>query len=209
MTARAWVEPSNEGHEAERREQKLVLAYRDHLKRKGVAETRLKIVPDDEHKAPFSDVYVPDRNLLVEAKGNVERGAIRMAIGQLADYRRFLEPRPDVAVLVPERPRPDVWALLRAEQIDVIWPEGAGFEHPRRSSRLRPSRPELFRARRSRTSANGGRSSFATFGRVVIVLHLRIRGTISDAADDPATRPMFPHVPPSVPELRDAEVKSC
>ena len=131
MTERAWVAPSNEGHEAERREQKLVLDYRDHLKRKGVAATRLKIVPDGEHKPIFSDVYVTDRNLLVEAKGSVERGAIRMAIGQLADYRRFLDPRPNVAVLVPERPRPDLWALLDAERIDVIWPEGAGFKDSR------------------------------------------------------------------------------
>ena len=33
-----------------------------------------------------------------------------MAIGQLADYRRFIEARPSCAVLLPERPRPDLEA---------------------------------------------------------------------------------------------------
>ena len=38
----------------------------------------------------FSDVYDVTRNNLLEAKGTVTREAIRMAIGQVADYRRFI-----------------------------------------------------------------------------------------------------------------------
>lgn len=66
-------------------------------------------------------------NTLVEAKGSVSRQAIRMALGQLADYRRFADPDAKRAVLVPESPRPDLLALLDAEGVAAIWPVNDGF----------------------------------------------------------------------------------
>ena len=51
-----------------------------------------------------------------------------MAIGQLADYKRFADPQARLGVLVPERPRPDLLALLKSEGIEAIWPATAGFE---------------------------------------------------------------------------------
>jgi hypothetical protein len=39
-----------------------------------------------------SDVYDATRRNLVEAKGTGTREAVRMAIGQLADYGRFAPP---------------------------------------------------------------------------------------------------------------------
>lgn len=78
LTEKTWVAPSVEGHEAERREQKLVLAYRDRLLQRGVDAVRLELVPDGEHKPLFTDLYSTDLNLLVEAKGTGERGSIRM-----------------------------------------------------------------------------------------------------------------------------------
>jgi hypothetical protein len=128
LTEKTWVAPNAEGHEAERREQKLVLTYRDHLLRRGVDATRLKLVPDGEHKPLFTDLYSADLNLLVEAKGTGERGSIRMALGQLADYRRFISPTPMCAILLPQPPRPDLAALLKAENVVAIWQDGARFE---------------------------------------------------------------------------------
>jgi hypothetical protein len=49
-----------------------------------------------------------------------------MAIGQLADYRRFIEPHPSYGVLLPERPRSDLEVLLSAESIAVAWPVEKG-----------------------------------------------------------------------------------
>ena len=50
------------------------------------------------------------------------------AIGQLADYKRFVDPPPNhLAVLLPSRPRSDLEALLTSENIQVIWPAGEGF----------------------------------------------------------------------------------
>jgi hypothetical protein len=95
---------------AERREQQLILAYCQFLREKGSHVTRHLIRPEGEAKPLFSDLYDTTRNNLLEAKGTVKREAIRMAIGQLADYRRFIEARPSCAVLLPERPRPDLEA---------------------------------------------------------------------------------------------------
>jgi hypothetical protein len=137
MTEVAWVNPRAEGHEANRREQRLVLAYRDHLIAQGHDDIgRLKIVPEGEHKPLFTDLYCRDLDLLVEAKGTAERGAIRMAIGQLADYRRFITPTPTCAILVPSQPRRDLLSLLKAEDIAVVWPDGNGSFADSRGSTL-------------------------------------------------------------------------
>jgi hypothetical protein len=50
-----------------------------------------------------------------------------MAIGQVFDYRRFLDPPPAMAVLLPRRPRLDLEALLASAGISAVWPEGNGF----------------------------------------------------------------------------------
>ena len=42
----------------------------------------------------FSDAWVLERNALIEAKNSDSRDALRAAIGQLYDYRRFHEPLP-------------------------------------------------------------------------------------------------------------------
>ena len=65
---------------------------------------------------------------MIEAKGSVERGAIRMAIGQLADYSRFVnDGMPRRALLLPEQPREDLLGLLESQDIVAIWPDGNGF----------------------------------------------------------------------------------
>lgn len=126
-TEKVYIAPSHEEREGERREQKLVKAYEAHLKKKGHTVCRLKIVPAGEAKPIFCDLRDTTTNSLVEAKGSVTRDAIRMAIGQLADYRRFTPKDATAAVLVPEEPRPDLIALLAAAGITAIWPDNGGF----------------------------------------------------------------------------------
>jgi hypothetical protein len=127
-TERAFVNPSREPYEAERREQGLVLRLRDHLRRRDHDVCRQKIVPPGEAKPLFSDLYDATTKTLFEAKGTVERGAIRMAIGQLADYKRFIDSgAARLAVLVPSEPREDLLDLLKQEGITAVWPETTGF----------------------------------------------------------------------------------
>ncbi|MFH9888565.1 hypothetical protein ACH4OQ_28410 [Streptomyces luteogriseus] len=49
-----------------------------------------------------------------------------MAIGQLADYGRFVE-YSIRAVLVPSKPREDLLALAESQGCAVIWPDGKVF----------------------------------------------------------------------------------
>jgi hypothetical protein len=57
-----------------------------------------------------------------------------MAIGQIADYRRFVKNGAKAAVLVPEQPRPDILALLESQTIAAIWPTSNGFADTTRRS---------------------------------------------------------------------------
>jgi hypothetical protein len=126
-TERFFVNPSAEEYMAERREQELVLRLEDYLRRLGHEAARLKIVPAGERRPLFCDIYDKTAGILIEGKGTVAREALRMAIGQLADYRRFAPDETRVAVLVPERPRPDLMALLESAGVDAIWPDGDRF----------------------------------------------------------------------------------
>jgi hypothetical protein len=126
-TESAFVSPSRRADEGERREWALLLSYRDHLLSKGHEVSRLRIVPPGEAKPLFSDLVDRTTNTLFEAKGTVERGSIRMAIGQLLDYRRFLTPSPRVAVLLPSRPRADLEELVRSADVALVWREGKRF----------------------------------------------------------------------------------
>ncbi len=126
-TEMAFVAPSRQADEAERREQALVLAFRDHLLKRGHAVGRLKIWPPGEAKPLFSDLIDHTTNTLIVAKSTVERGAIRMAIGQLLDYGRFVEPSAHLAVLLPSQPRHDLRELLKTAGVDVVWRNGQKF----------------------------------------------------------------------------------
>jgi len=129
-TEKAFVAPSQGPCAAEITEQALVLAYREHLLSQGHEVGRLKIVAAGEAKPLFSDLIDRTTNTLYEAKGTVERGSIRMAVGQLLDYGRFVAPTPRMAVLLPARPRTDLLAYLKGAGIAVVWREGKRFVEP-------------------------------------------------------------------------------
>lgn len=73
------------------------------------------------------DLFDKTARAIIEAKSSVARPAIRMAIGQLADYARLMQTRPKTRlILVPEKPRADLLALAKSQKIKVTWPDGAG-----------------------------------------------------------------------------------
>ena len=112
---------------AERREAALVREYAAHLRRAGHTVSRLRIVPAGEAKPLYTDLYDSTDGELVEAKGAVTREAVRMAIGQLADYSRFITPAPRLTVLLPSEPRRDLRDLLAAARLDVVFPANEGW----------------------------------------------------------------------------------
>jgi hypothetical protein len=127
-TEQYTVNPQSEPVEADRREARLVNALKGFLetqKQLTVLRNRFRI--PGEIKPCYTDLFVKELNLLVEAKGTTERGSVRMALGQLADYRRFLN-RPVCAILLPSKPRKDLLELAATESVVVIWPVSDGYE---------------------------------------------------------------------------------
>jgi hypothetical protein len=91
-TERFMVNPSGEPREAERAEHQPVLRYRDYMAAKGITVGRKKYQPAGQDRPIYSDLWVEDRQAPIEAKNSDSRDAIRQAIGQLYDHRRFHEP---------------------------------------------------------------------------------------------------------------------
>lgn len=129
-TERTYVNPSREPFEIERREQKLVLALGAHLVAQGHEINRQRFLPPGEARPIITDLFDATTKTLVEAKGSVERNAVRMAIGQICDYRRFFGPRQleHVAALFPSEPRSDLADLLSVQDIVAIYPSDQGFD---------------------------------------------------------------------------------
>ncbi|WIM96330.1 hypothetical protein ACTOB_008519 [Actinoplanes oblitus] len=84
------------------------------------------------------DLYDQLANVLIEVKAKAERDYLRFAIGQLYDYRRYLDFEVELAVLVPQRPTDDLMGLLDSAAVGAIWPDGAAFADSG-SGRLLPS----------------------------------------------------------------------
>jgi hypothetical protein len=111
-------------HEIKLGERRLVRAYRNYMRRKGSHSRpyRIRLGRDNIE----CDLYDKPHRTLIEAKGAVSREAVRMAIGQLADYVRFFKPRPELAVLLPTRPRADLLKLLLSQKVHTIWQDRDG-----------------------------------------------------------------------------------
>ena len=127
-TERTVVDPAREPYEAERREAALVQKFKTYMVSLNHTVERFMITPEGEAKPIFTDAYVKELNILVEAKGSIDRNSIRMAIGQLLDYRRFMEEASvKCAVLLPEIPRPDLLQLLAYAHVLLYVPNQEGF----------------------------------------------------------------------------------
>ena len=121
------ISSPEEFRQATRHEHTLVQDYQEFLDtHQGLKSVRLKILPSGETNPIYTDLFIESQNLLVEAKSSADRISIRMAIGQLYDYARFRDPRPDLAVLLPERPSDDLVALLKERRISIICRSASG-----------------------------------------------------------------------------------
>ncbi|MET8816546.1 hypothetical protein ABZW47_31680 [Streptomyces sp. NPDC004549] len=61
-------------------------------------------------------------NELVAVRPTLARGAIWAALGELQDLKRFMDPRPDRALLLPNEPDTDLADLLQQANVAAIWP---------------------------------------------------------------------------------------
>ncbi|MFJ4189479.1 restriction endonuclease [Kitasatospora sp. NPDC089509] len=100
--------------------------YRVHLKGLGHEVRRYQIQPPGEVRLFSTDLYDRTDNVLIECKPSPTRQAMRLAIGQLLDFRRFLSPTPRLAVLTGAKPRQDLIDLCGSIMVEVIWLEEDG-----------------------------------------------------------------------------------
>jgi hypothetical protein len=121
------VTPSGQPRSAERAEQRLVLRYGQYMEGKGVCVRRKRYLPAGEVRPIYCDIWVEARRALIEAKNSDRRDAVRQAIGQLYDYRRFHGPPVHLAVLFPYKPNADRMDLLSTAGAAAVWPHGHGF----------------------------------------------------------------------------------
>jgi hypothetical protein len=127
LTERMLIEPTREPYEAERREQELVRALMGDLVARGHEICRLQLWPKGEPAPLYCDLYDRTTNTIIEAKGSISRPSFRMAIGQLADYARLVNPTPTKLILLPEKPRRDLLRLADSQSIGVTWRNEEGY----------------------------------------------------------------------------------
>jgi hypothetical protein len=112
---------------AERREARLVRDYCSFVQMQGDDVARNKLLPHGASHPLYSDIFNNTRGQLIEAKAGLMRGDIRMAIGQLADYGRYVSSGSAHAVLLDAKPKADLLDLLDSQGIAAIWRNGDGF----------------------------------------------------------------------------------
>jgi 5-methylcytosine-specific restriction protein A len=119
--------PPVESVVAIRREAAMVADYQTYLEAQQHEVRRNKLTSPQTVKPIWTDLYDVTDNVLYEAKGSASRQSVRLAIGQLLDYRRYmLVQAPTLAVLLPARPNEEMVELLASLGIQTVYQTAAG-----------------------------------------------------------------------------------
>ena len=102
--------------------------YIDHLNGLGHQVTRHRYPLYGSGPGLVCDLVDETDLVLYEAKGDVRRSSVRMAIGQLLDYRRFEPPSMSLAILLPREPAQDIIDLVHSVPASAVWRTKDGFE---------------------------------------------------------------------------------
>jgi hypothetical protein len=116
---------SDQEFDRERREARLVARYVEWLKERGVNAFRHEIRPQGLGDALYTDIFDPSLEEIIEAKASTRRSDVRMAVGQLLDYGRFVDHR-SLAILTPVAITGDLCALLASHHFVNIYEDSGG-----------------------------------------------------------------------------------
>lgn len=106
-----------------KREQGLVNAFQTVLESRGHALDRFKVYPKGSSMPLFTDIHDATEGVLYEAKADATRNSVRAGLGQLLDYRRYVDGRP-CRLLLPAAPNGDLLELLAEHDIAAVWRAG-------------------------------------------------------------------------------------
>lgn len=101
-----------------RREGMLQNRYVQHLRALGHEVCSYEI-PIDGQKFR-ADIYDETAEELIEVKSSIDRVTMRLALGQILDYARVLQPTV-CTVLVPEQPADGLVALFNDHGVQIVW----------------------------------------------------------------------------------------
>lgn len=110
-----------EGSTARRQEAQLVAAFENHLGQLGNTVHRWRISVLGEPTSLVTDTFDATTSTLYEAKSSVDRSSIRLAVGQLLDYLRFL-PGARGCVLLPAEPSLDLIDFVQSCGFQLAYP---------------------------------------------------------------------------------------
>jgi hypothetical protein len=116
---------SGETVEHIRREAALVRRYGSWLEHQGLRHGRHLIQIPGELAVLYTDLFDHSTSELIEAKASASRESVRVGLGQLLDYARFVE-HDRRSLLLPTAPRPDLVDLLHAHGCGCIWEKDRG-----------------------------------------------------------------------------------
>lgn len=104
-----------------RREARLEKNFAKYVVRQGYPVWRYEICHTSGQSPMYTDLWIGGVNILLEVKSNADRVSVRMALGQLIDYTRFLRTAAR-AILLPEEPEADLFKLAKSQNTALIWP---------------------------------------------------------------------------------------
>jgi hypothetical protein len=110
-----------EARTATKAEQELVEHFATFLRSRQHELHRFKITTHGSICPLFSDLYDATDHILYEAKSSVTRSSLRLALGQILDYRRFLDAGLRTSVLLPSEPQKDMMELLASYDVSTVW----------------------------------------------------------------------------------------
>ncbi|GAA3488559.1 hypothetical protein [Streptomyces cremeus] len=111
---------------AVRHEAELTQAYKAHLDAAGHQTGAYQIKVKGLTSTLRTDLYDATAHVLYEAKGSNSREDVRMALGQILDYSRYVEMpehegEPKRVILLPSAPAPDMYDLLDRYEVSVVY----------------------------------------------------------------------------------------
>lgn len=112
---------------ATKAERNLIDEFTEFQRAKGRTFTRWEIFPEGSTERLLTDIYDEETLTLYEAKAFSTRPDVRLGLGQILDYSRFIDECEALALLLPSRPADDLIDLLHAFEVRAVWRKKAGI----------------------------------------------------------------------------------
>lgn len=112
---------------ATKAEQSLIDEFTEFQKARGRTFTRWEIFPRGSTERLLTDIYDDETRTLYEAKASSARPDVRLGLGQILDYSRFIDGCEALALLLPSRPTDDLLDLLHTFDVRAVWRKKPGI----------------------------------------------------------------------------------